>query len=88
MAFAQFFSPLRHAAAVACLAAASLTTQACLGQLGAQPEAEATTKSPSWVRVVEKAPFSPRDTAEGVVFQDKMWLSNGYVDGGKLVRDL
>jgi hypothetical protein len=41
-----------------------------------------------WMRVVEHAPFSERDTAEGVVFGGKLWLSNGYVTGGALVRDL
>jgi len=41
-----------------------------------------------WVRVTEHAPFSERDTAEGVIFGGKMWLSNGYVTGGKLVGDL
>ncbi len=88
MPLTQFVSYLRHAAALVCLAAASLPTQACVGQVGAQPKAEATTKSPSWMRVVDKAPFSPRDTAEDIVVRGKMWLSNGYVDGGKLVRDL
>jgi len=43
---------------------------------------------PDWVRLTEHAAFSPRDTAEGVVFAGKMWLSNGYVDGGGVVRDL
>lgn len=41
-----------------------------------------------WLRVVEHAPFSARDTAEGVVFGGKLWLSNGYLSGEKLVRDL
>jgi hypothetical protein len=44
--------------------------------------------APDWVRVREHAPFCERDTAEGVVFAGKLWLSNGYVTGGKLVRDL
>ena len=88
MPLAQLVSHLRHAAATACLIEGLLTTQPCVGQVGEQPQTEATTKSPSWVRVVEKAPFSPRDTAEDVVFHGRMWLSNGYVDGGKLVRDL
>jgi hypothetical protein len=44
--------------------------------------------APDWVRVTEHAPFSERDTAEGVVFADKLWLSNGYVSGAKLVQDL
>ncbi|HPM80234.1 MAG TPA: hypothetical protein PLF81_06015 [Candidatus Anammoximicrobium sp.] len=61
-----------------CEIAALLAMQVGVGQLG----------SPPWVRVVDKASFSPRDTAEGVVFDGRMWLSNGYVAGGKLVRDL
>lgn len=88
MALAQFVGRLRQAVAVACLVTGSFTAQSCLGQADAQTPAEAAAGSPSWVRVVDKAAFSPRDTAEGVVFRDKMWLSNGYVAGGKLVRDL
>lgn len=41
-----------------------------------------------WVRQTEHAAFSPRDTAEGVVFGGKLWLSNGYFTGGILNRDL
>jgi hypothetical protein len=44
--------------------------------------------APDWVRVTEHAAFSPRDTAEGVGFGGKLWLSNGYITGGTLVRDL
>lgn len=40
-----------------------------------------------WLRVVEHAPFSARDTAEGVSFQGKLWLSNGYLTGNQFVRD-
>ena len=50
--------------------------------LSAEPAA------PDWVRVTEYAAFSSRDTAEGIVFGGKLWLSNGYVTGGILVRDL
>jgi len=42
----------------------------------------------SWARLVEKAAFIPRDTAEDLVFDGKMWLSNGYYHGNKLSRDL
>jgi len=42
----------------------------------------------AWVCVTEKAEFSPRDTAEDVVFQGRMWLSNGYYYGNVLTRDL
>src|SRR6266498_1335517 len=38
----------------------------------------------TWMHVAEHANFSPRDTASGVVFLDKMWISNGYPD----MRDL
>jgi hypothetical protein len=41
-----------------------------------------------WVRVTEHAPFAPRDTSEGVVFAGKMWLSNGWLRGEKLEKDL
>jgi hypothetical protein len=41
-----------------------------------------------WVRLKEEAAFSPRDTAEDAVFNNKMWLSNGYFNGNVLIRDL
>ena len=44
--------------------------------------------SADWARMVEHAPFSARDTAEGVSFHGKLWLSNGYLTGNQLVRDL
>jgi hypothetical protein len=43
---------------------------------------------PLWRCVTEKAAFSPRDTAEDLIFADKMWLSNGYYHGNVLTRDL
>ena len=42
----------------------------------------------AWVCVTEEAAFSPRDTAEDLVFDEKMWLSNGYYHGNVLTRDL
>ena len=42
----------------------------------------------SWVKVTDKAAFSPRDTAEDLVFNGKMWLSNGYYHGNILTRDI
>ena len=42
----------------------------------------------SWFQVVEHAEFSPRDTAEGVVFLGKMWLSNGWHNDGPSDREL
>ncbi len=41
-----------------------------------------------WVLVAAHAEFSPRDTAEPLVYGGKMWLSNGYYHGGVLTRDL
>ena len=41
-----------------------------------------------WRQVTAAAAFSPRDTSEGVVFRDRMWLSNAYHNGNVLVRDL
>ncbi len=29
----------------------------------------------NWELLTEHAAFSPRDTSEGIVFRDKMWLS-------------
>ena len=53
------------------------------------PEAiAAESPAPDWVRVIEHAPFTERDTSEGVIFGGKLWLSNGYITGGALVRDL
>lgn len=44
--------------------------------------------SGSWIRVVEHAEFSPRDTAKGFEFLGKMWISNGYGSDGLCDRDL
>ena len=41
-----------------------------------------------WELVTNSAQFSPRDTAEGVVFDGKMWLSNGWDPSNVPVRDL
>ena len=43
---------------------------------------------PCWVRVAEQAPFSIRDTAEDLVYDGQMWLSNGYYYDNVLTRDL
>ena len=50
--------------------------------------ASAAGEQPSWKLVVKEAAFSPRDTAEDLVFAGKMWLSNGYYHGNVLSRDL
>ena len=64
----------------------------CLGLVLAteQVRAEQSAALPSgkWVQVTKNAAFSPRDTAEDAVFDGKMWISNAYHAGGKLVRDL
>lgn len=41
-----------------------------------------------WELVTKNAQFSPRDTAEGVVFDGKMWLSNAYSEGNVYTYDL
>lgn len=41
-----------------------------------------------WELMTPQAAFSPRDTSEGVIFRDKLWLSNAYHHGNVLVRDL
>ena len=70
------------------LAAASLlfATHAC-AQAGA-PSGPGPQSDRSWEQVTDEAAFSPRDTAEDVVFGGKMWISNGYYHGGVLTRDL
>ena len=50
--------------------------------------AEPESPTPGWENLTKEAAFSPRDTAEGVVYQDKLWLSNGYYHGNVLSRDL
>jgi hypothetical protein len=42
----------------------------------------------AWVCVTKEAAFSPRDTAEDLFFEGRMWLSNGYYHGNVLSRDL
>lgn len=41
-----------------------------------------------WINLVRNAPFTPRDTSEDVVFQDKLWISNAYYHNSILTRDL
>lgn len=50
--------------------------------------AEPQSPTPAWECLTPEAAFSPRDTAEGVVYQGKLWLSNGYYHGNVLSRDL
>ena len=44
--------------------------------------------APDWTCLATESAFSPRDTAEGVVFKDAYWLSNGYYHGNVLHRDM
>ena len=76
----------RQAVAAAYLMGGLLAAHSLRRPTWPQPRPE--TARPPWGRVAEKAAFSPRDTAEDVVFHGKMWLSNGYHAGGTLVRDL
>ncbi len=46
------------------------------------------TRTGDWINLVRNAPFTPRDTSEDVVFQDKLWISNAYYHSGILTRDL
>ena len=59
-----------------------------LAKLASMTSLAAESPAADWRRVAEHAPFSPRDTAEGVSFRGKLWLSNGYLTGNQLVRDL
>ena len=79
------FSMRCHAFGKRCLPMLALV---CLVKFSLQGAIAADSFSGDWVRLTEHAAFSPRDTAEGVVFAGKMWLSNGYITGGTLVRDL
>ena len=60
---------------------AALSAACCFGQTAEPLQGQ-------WVCVTEHAAFSIRDTAEPVVFDGKMWLSNGYYNGNVLTRDL
>jgi hypothetical protein len=46
------------------------------------------TRTGDWINLVYNAPFTPRDTSEDVVFQDRLWISNAYYHSGILTRDL
>ncbi|NUQ00473.1 MAG: hypothetical protein HUU35_11530 [Armatimonadetes bacterium] len=70
-----------------------MSTVAILASLGASLTADgAATAAPAikavWERVTEQAAFGIRDTAEDLVYQDRLWLSNGYYNGNVLNRDL
>ena len=42
--------------------------------------------TPTWTRVAEAAPWSPRDSAGEAVFRDRMWIFGGYTP--ELVNDV
>jgi hypothetical protein len=59
-----------------------------LTKLNIHTETVNSSEKGKWVKLVNETPFTPRDTSEGVVFKDKLWLSNGYYHAGILSRDL
>ncbi len=63
-----------------------LTIAAAPGEDAPATAAEA--EPEPWTLVTEEAAFSPRDSAKGCIFKDKMWLSNGYYHGNVNIRDL
>jgi hypothetical protein len=77
-------TPLILVAGAVCLLFASRACAQVQSPNGSEPKA----LTGSWEQVTEEAAFSPRDTAEDVVFGGKMWISNGYYHGGVLTRDL
>jgi len=52
------------------------------------PAAENEQPAPGWELLNSKAAFSPRDTAEDLFYDGRMWLSNGFYHGNILTRDL
>lgn len=66
-------------ASACCVLCLLLATQA--GGQGELPEG-------TWELVTEHAQFGPRDTAEPLVYDGRMWLSNGYYHGNVLYPDL
>lgn len=73
----------------ACAAVSLILTSLAAGP--AQPATapvKVVSANPGWVLVTPKAAFSPRDTAEDLVYDGKMWISNAYYHGNKLTRDL
>ncbi|MFH1743379.1 MAG: cadherin-like beta sandwich domain-containing protein, partial [bacterium] len=42
--------------------------------------------TPKWIKVQEKSPFPPRDSAGELVFGDRMWLFGGYTP--KVINDV
>lgn len=69
-----------------------MSSVAVIATLGASlGAAEAPASAPLkvlWERVTAQAAFSIRDTAEDLIFGDRLWLSNGYMAGNILMRDL
>ncbi len=45
-------------------------------------------QNPEWEIVILHAPFRERDSGEGFIFKDQLWLSNGYYHGNILFKDL
>lgn len=72
---------IARASSLVCVLQAFLLAPAFAAQFS-QPRARVYGQ---WTRVTEHADFSPRDTANGAVFQGKLWISHGYPD---FVHDL
>jgi len=70
--------------------AAAWVLVVALQVVGAEQSVNAPTTAPpgSWVKLTDHAAFSPRDTAEDLVFDGKMWLSNGWYHNNTHSRDL
>ncbi|HET6461536.1 MAG TPA: hypothetical protein VFG29_12215 [Syntrophales bacterium] len=45
-------------------------------------------KLQDWILATQHAGFNPRDTAWTTIFKDKMYIGNGWANGGILTRDL
>lgn len=77
---------------VSCLAAAMLYAGiSCLvhkGAIGSKSVLAGLHSAFRWELVTGNAAFTPRDTASSFVFDNRMWLSNGYYDTGIFSRDL
>lgn len=46
------------------------------------------TPAQAWDHFVTSTAFEPRDTAQGFIFHDRLWLSNGWTHSGLPYRDL
>jgi hypothetical protein len=49
---------------------------------------QAQTSLPAWQLLTSNTEFSPRDSSDDFIFDGKLWLSNGWLMDGSVVRDL